>query len=83
VDATHPDIALALKTKQIAELKGFPESLDPCLDAHGHGTHGASVLMQTAPNVILYIARMADNQGNINNGGAIVVIHFLLFFLTH
>src|SRR5271169_158598 len=66
VDATHPDIALALETKQIAAYKGFPESLDPLQDQHGHGTHGASVLMKTAPNVTLYVARMVDDEGEIS-----------------
>ena len=66
VDATHPDIALALETKQITAFKGFPESLNPLQDQHGHGTHGASVLMKTAPNAILYVARMVDDQGEIS-----------------
>lgn len=65
VDAAHPDIALALTTKQIAEVKGFPGSLDPLQDRHGHGTHGASVLAKTAPKATLYIARVFDDQGNM------------------
>jgi subtilisin family serine protease len=66
VDATHPDIVLALETKQIAAFKGFPESLNPLQDQHGHGTHGASVLMKTAPNATLYIARIVDDKGKIS-----------------
>ena len=66
VDATHPDISLALETKQIAAYKGFPESLNPLQDKHGHGTHGASVLMKTAPNATLYVACMVDDKGEIS-----------------
>ena len=66
VDATHPDIAPALETKQIAAYKGFPGYLDPLQDQHGRGTHGVSVLMKTAPNAILYVARMVDDKGEIS-----------------
>jgi hypothetical protein len=45
--------------------KAFPETLDPCDDKHGHGTHATSVLLQTAPDIELYIARVADDTGNI------------------
>jgi hypothetical protein len=45
--------------------KAFPETLNPCDDKHGHGTHAASVLLQTAPNIELYIARVADDAGVI------------------
>lgn len=42
-----------------------PGSFDPLCDAHGHGTHGASVLLRTAPNASLYIARVTDQEGNL------------------
>ena len=65
MDAQHPDIASALKTNQIVAFKGFPESLDPLRDQYGHGTHGTSVLIMTAPKAILYVARVADDEGDI------------------
>src|SRR5438552_12930814 len=67
VDTEHPDIALALKTKRIAVFKGFPDSLLPRRDHYGHGTHGASVLMQTAPEIRLYVARVANDKGKITD----------------
>lgn len=66
VDSQHPVIQTALLAKQIVDLKGFPQSLDPLnhaaldpyKDPRGHGTHGAHVLMQVAPHAKLYIARV-------------------------
>lgn len=68
IDATHPEIRVALEEKRIAGQRGFPDSLDPLCDRHGHGTHGISVLMKTAPNAIIYVARVADNDGNLSEG---------------
>ena len=67
VDATHPEIELALSEKRIALHRGFPESLDALNDRHGHGTHGATVLMKTAPDAVIYIARMVDDEGKISD----------------
>jgi subtilisin family serine protease len=57
-------------------------TLDPCDDKHGHGTHAASVLLQTAPDIELYIARVADDTGNIikdNDYEGIVEVYAILF----
>lgn len=70
VDERHPEIKKAserilhkkTKLKQIAAMQGFPDSLNPSRDRHGHGTHCASVLMKTAPNAALYIARVVDDN---------------------
>lgn len=82
VDSRHPQIQKALDDKIIREARGFPVSFKPLRDGHGHGTHAASVLMRTAPHAVLYIARIADNEGNIateNNYEAMVnVIHLFL-----
>ena len=45
--------------------KGFPkdEHHDPTADKNGHGTYVASVLLRTAPNVSLYIARAFNDAG--------------------
>lgn len=45
--------------------KAFPETLDPCDDKSGHGTHATSILLQTALDIELYITRVADDAGNI------------------
>src|SRR5579859_3748264 len=79
VDNRHPQIQRALELKTIKEVRGFPGSLEPLQDRHGHGTHGASVLMRTAPHAALYIARIADDEGNIaaenNYEGMVKVTH--------
>lgn len=67
VDASHPDIRKALNDKRIRDARGFPASLDPRGDRNGHGTHGASVFMRTAPHAVLYIARISDDDGNIRD----------------
>ena len=61
----HPDISEAKKKGLIAASQGFPENLDPLKDKDGHGTHVASVLLKTAPNAALLIARVADNKRQI------------------
>jgi hypothetical protein len=45
--------------------RGFPETLDPTVDKYGHGTQVASILLKTSPKVELYIARVADDAGEI------------------
>jgi subtilisin family serine protease len=57
------------KTRQqglILSGKGFPDNLLPFEDKHGHGTHAASVLLRTAPTAELFIARIFDDQGQID-----------------
>jgi Subtilase family len=66
VDATHPEIRAALDEKKIVAFKGFPDSLDPLCDRLGHGTHGTSVLMKTAPTACIYVGKVADDSGNLS-----------------
>jgi subtilisin family serine protease len=76
VDETHPLIEKAMgrilhkttQVRQIAAMRGFPHSLKPGQDHHGHGTHCASVFIKTAPNAALYIGRVADDTGQIDVG---------------
>ena len=46
------------------QYQGFPENL-PLQDKDGHGTHGASVLLKTAPHATLLVARVADDNREI------------------
>lgn len=81
VDSRHPDFRKALQLKKISEFQGFPGSLDPLSDQNGHGTHGASVFMHTAPNAVLYIARIADDKGIIaadDSYAAVVEVFYTL-----
>jgi subtilisin family serine protease len=66
VDGTHPEIQSALQEKRIVAHKGFPPSLDPLRDQNGHGTHGVSVLMKTAPTAVIYVGRVANDDGNLS-----------------
>ena len=70
VNIRHPEISNAFYTGAITDdcCQGFPGRLDPKADYDGHGTHVASVLLRTANNVSLYIARVADDQGIIVGG---------------
>jgi subtilisin family serine protease len=63
----HPEFKEHIQMGSInkTRCKAFPETLDPYDDKHSHGTHAASVLLQTAPNIKLYIARVADDTGII------------------
>jgi subtilisin len=61
----HPEFEERRGSVSKKRCIAFPDTLDPCNDKHGHGTHAASVLLRTAPNVLLYIARVADDTGSI------------------
>ena len=68
VNSSHPEIQKEVKPGgRIRECKGFPEAFDPVADKTGHGTHITSVLLQTAPHAALYIARVADDGGDLNH----------------
>lgn len=63
----HPIIKNHIKRGAISKdrCKAFPQTLDHLDDKNGHGTHTASVLLETAPDVELYIARVTDDFGSI------------------
>jgi hypothetical protein len=64
-------------SKSIKGYKGFPDTFDPLKDKNGHGTHGVSVILKTAPQAVLFIARVCDDAGNIpsdNDFGAVAMV---------
>ena len=74
VDFTHPQIQAARLAKRIVAY--FPESTEKnrhsefnsaqfYQDSHGHGTHVTSVLLRTAPNARIYIAKVTENDGTL------------------
>jgi subtilisin family serine protease len=65
IDARHPDMAQYINDGIIIRSQGFPSTLDPLADKDGHGTHGTSVLLKTAPHAALLIARVADDDRRI------------------
>jgi subtilisin family serine protease len=67
VQYAHPEIQTAVDVGNIGKSRcqGFPNTLNPTADKNGHGTHVVSVLLRTSPDVLLYIARVADDDGTI------------------
>ena len=65
----HPNFekARTLDVLQKDRCRGFPSQLEAiaCQDKNGHGTHCASVLLRTAPNIDLYVARVFDDSGRV------------------
>jgi len=63
----HPDFKKATNRNVLQKdrCRGFPSHLDACLDKNGHGTHCASVLLRTAPNIDLYVAKVFDDSGKV------------------
>ena len=79
IDARHPVFKRALDLNVIRGYKSFRVTLDPLSDLHGHGTHGASVFMRTAPHAAVFIARVANDDGEIptdDNFAAIVEVYY-------
>lgn len=66
VNDRHGTIAHALDKKVIQRCHGFPNSLNPRADGDGHGTYVADLLLRTAPDVSLFIARVADDDGQLS-----------------
>ena len=82
---SYPDIAKFLRNGSIAQYQGFPENLDPLQDKDGHGTHGASVLLQTAPHATLLVAWVADDNREIpaiDNYSAVETVNVNSVFRT-
>src|SRR5438045_5837063 len=61
IDVSQPEISKNLN-KKIMRWQSFPELSEPLKDPNGHGTYLACVLMRTAPNAVLYIARIFDEK---------------------
>jgi subtilisin family serine protease len=79
----HPNIDKHKKLGAIdkARCRAFPDTLDSWDDKNGHGTHVTSVLLQTAPDIDLYIARITDAAGTIikdNNYQGVIDVQALL-----
>jgi subtilisin family serine protease len=90
IDVTHPQIQAAQ-----FRIKGYfsnssdilPESVSksPELiqDYHGHGTHGASVLLRTAPEAAIFVAKVTDKDGNLNYDQIIKVLSWLVEYYAN
>jgi len=81
VDITHPQIqAVQYRIKgYFSESNDIPldsvsSSIELVQDYHGHGTHGASVLLRTAPDASIFVAKVTDNDGDLNFDQVIKVI---------
>ncbi|KAJ5101433.1 Peptidase S8/S53 subtilisin/kexin/sedolisin [Penicillium alfredii] len=40
-------------------------------DVHGHGTHAAALIQRVAPNALLYVARVIDDDGEISDADVV------------
>ena len=65
IDAGHEEMKTAISRGRIVMWRDSQSGLDPHQDRMGHGTHGASVIMRTAPDAVLYVARIVDDTGSI------------------
>ena len=73
VDITHPQIQAAqfringyFSNSTDIPPKSVSNSIELVQDYHGHGTHGVSVLLRTAPDAAIFVAKVTDNDGNLN-----------------
>lgn len=58
IDLEHPLLKPYVDAGQIAETYDFTRARVPTEDVHGHGTHTAHLLLKTAPNASIYVARV-------------------------
>lgn len=62
LDSRHGFIKGAIATKQIKTVRSFIENDESTEDTCGHGTHVATLLLKTAPNAQLYVAKVAQTE---------------------
>ncbi len=85
VSRGYPDIAEFIRNGSIAQYQGFPDNLDPLHDKDGHGIHGVSVLLKTAPHATLLVAWVADDNREIpaiDNYSAVETVNVNSVFRT-
>lgn len=58
----------------VDECKSFLPGKNGDEDAHGHGTHAASLLLRLAPNAKVYVARVIDDDGEIGDPDAVAKV---------
>ena len=62
IDKKHPFIKGALWRKRIKATKSFVSGDESVNDTFGHGTYIASLLLKVAPDVQLYVAKIATSE---------------------
>ena len=85
IDLGHPYFDEKIRTgstqtrrESINECKSFLLGKRGDEDAHGHGTHAASLLLRLAPNAKVYVARVVDDDGEISHPDAVAEVCMLL-----
>lgn len=58
IDLTHPLFQKHLSDGQFPDSRDFVENRQNIIDTCGHGTHTAHLLLKTAPNASIYVARV-------------------------
>ena len=73
MDITHPQIQAAqsringyFSNSTDIPPNSVSDSLELIQDYHGHGTHRASVLLRTAPDASIFVAKVTHNDGKLN-----------------
>jgi hypothetical protein len=73
VDSTHEFMTDIKGRPKVHEFKDFTSSSAPncrAIDTCGHGTHVAGVILQLAPYIELYVARVFENSSHRDDGTA-------------
>ena len=60
IDLKHPLLKNYIDAGQIPQVHDFVEDRDDIKDTNGHGTHSAHLLLKTAPNAAIYVARVFE-----------------------
>ena len=74
LDRAHPDID-ARWSSRVRGVRSWVNGEDGDIDRHGHGTHGAALLMRIAPEAYIYVARIARDSNTLNSGNIAKVCH--------
>ena len=85
INSHHPEMAKYIQNQSITLSRGFPGDLNLFDDKWSHGTHGASILLKTAPNAKLLIGRVFDDNGKMpykNKYPDVVEVMLTFYWLT-
>jgi len=67
IDLQHGYFQNQLRKRRVKECKSFVASPRGDRDANGHGTHAAALIMRVAPSADIYVARVIEDDGTVDN----------------
>ncbi|KAF3926614.1 M-protease [Arthrobotrys entomopaga] len=62
VDDSDGTVKFAIRTKRIVERRSWVGNQSDCQDTYGHGTHVTRLLLQTAPEAAIYVAKICNGK---------------------